>query len=143
MPRTTSIAVAGIIEVDASIPLTPFIEAANYLVTEVCAPALDANSDPYYSDPDLELIERWLSAHFYAVRDPRETMVQASTVRQQFESKVDTGLAITRYGQQAMRIDRFGGLAALDNALRTVVGILPTGRRPKSRWLGTSNDVVY
>jgi len=35
--RTTAEAVGGIIEVDATISLTPFIEVANALVTEHCS----------------------------------------------------------------------------------------------------------
>ena len=65
MVRTTSSDVEGIIEVDASISLDPFIETANAFVTECCS------SVSTYDATRLELIERWLSAHMYTNRDMR------------------------------------------------------------------------
>jgi hypothetical protein len=123
--RTTPSLVAGIIEVDPSIDLDPFILTASELVTEVCAIAS-------YTVGRLELIERWLAAHFYAIRDPRTTQERAGSVGANFESKVDLNLALTRYGQQAMMLDTQGGLAALNKS------ILSGGSRVASvTWLGT------
>ncbi len=80
MSRTTADLVEGIIEVDDTIPLDPFISVANELVTEYCLTA-------GYSDTRLELIERWLSAHFYSVRDRRVTSEGAGGVSESMESK--------------------------------------------------------
>lgn len=113
--RTTSGAIEAIIEVDATISLTPFIEVASALVDELCAGV-------GYSDARLELIERWLSAHFYAVRDPRTTNESAGGVSAGFESRVDLGLSITRYGQQAMMLDTKGALAALNKRTKDGMG---------------------
>ena len=55
--RTTPAAVALIIEVDNDISLTPFIEAANALVTEHC-------SADDYDATRLELIEQPLKPVF-------------------------------------------------------------------------------
>jgi len=122
--RTTSVLVAAIIEVDTDIDLEPFIFTASELVTEVCAIA-------GYTVERLELIERWLSAHFYAIRDPRVTQEKAGSVGANFESKVDLNLALTRYGQQAMLLDTQGGLAALNQSMLS-------GKRTASvAWLGT------
>lgn len=128
MPRTTVEAVEAIIEVDELIlDIEPFIEAANSLVTRICV-----KDDSDYSDADLELIERWLSAHFYAIRDPRLTEEGAGSVRARYESKVDLGFNLTRYGQQALLLDTEGGLAKLQNE------ILKGGRKNvKMVWLGT------
>lgn len=132
MPRTSSTAVQGIIEVDEDADLTPFIETANALVTEVCVPA-------GYDAARLELIERWLAAHFYAVLAPRAIVEQVGSagggVREQYESKVDLGLSITRYGQQAMMLDTTGGLAALNQA--TIKG---TARGIRAVYLGKDAD---
>lgn len=105
--RTTAALMKGIIETDdTNIPdLTPFIDAANLLVTDSCGSA-------DYTADKLELIERWVAAHFYAVRDPRATAERAGPVGQNLQSKVDLGLAVTHYGQQAMLLDSEGGLAA-------------------------------
>lgn len=125
MPRTTSVLVGGIIELDEDIPVDPFIEVANAIVTDICT-----DVEFGYDDARLELIERWLSAHFYSVRDPRTAVEQASTLRQHYENKVDLGLNLTRYGQQAMIVDTAGGLAALQNSLQEVITPLPANKKP-------------
>ena len=109
MPRTTAAAVKAIVEVDAtiSVDLAPYIETANALVTEVCG-------DAGYNDSRLELIERWLSAHFYAVRDPRASSERAGPVSASYLNQVGLGFAQTREGQQAMLLDTAGGLAKLN-----------------------------
>lgn len=131
MPRTTDLAVQGILDQDVTIPLTPFIEVANNLVTRVCVPALAADTD--YVAADLELIERWLSAHFYCIRDAQRVQESVRGVSESFQQKVDLGLNQTRYGQQAMLIDTEGGLAALQK-------LLEDGRPRKVgiTWLGQS-----
>jgi hypothetical protein len=122
--RTTSVAIASIIEVDSSIDLTPFIETANLVVTDVCG-------DFDYTDEKLEMIERWLAAHFYAVRDPRPASEAAGSVSANYQYKVDLNLAVTTYGQQAMLLDTSGGLAALNKRASSGHGVV-TG----VRWMG-------
>lgn len=122
--RTTAEAVGKIIEVDDTIDLTPFIEVANQLVTDVC-------SDFEYAAAKLELIERWLSAHFYAIRDMRSADEGAGSVRQSYQYKVDLFLANTMYGQQAMMIDTEGGLRALNDRKGITIGDVS--------WAGTEN----
>ncbi len=130
MARTTAAAVKLIIETDDSIStdLAPFIEVADALVTDVCT-----NSD--YSDAKLELISRWLSAHFYAIRDPRAKSEKATTVSVTHRSKVDLGFSLTHYGQMAMTIDTAGNLGAVNERVKkgksNVVG---------ATWLGTDYD---
>jgi len=65
MARVVDAEVREIIDVDSSITsLTPFITVANLLVTDKLAgTGLSAEM--------LKEIERWLSAHFVAIRDPR------------------------------------------------------------------------
>ena len=127
MARTTTVLVAGIIETDVDIPLDPFIDVANELVTECC----DIPSTGY-TPTRLELIERWLSAHFYAIRDVRAASEKAGPVAQSNMHKVDLNLAQTPYGQQAMIIDTKGALAILNQNVtegkRTNVAVT---------WLGT------
>lgn len=116
MPRTTAAAVKEIIEVDETIStdLVPFIEAATMLVDRVVAVAVDESGNVYYTAPQLEVIERWLAAHFYAVRDPRVVTEGAGSVMVRYESHVELNLNNTRYGQQAMLLDTAGGLAKLN-----------------------------
>lgn len=111
MARTTAIAVGGIIEIDATISLSPFIEIATVLVTERC-------STDDYDAARLELIERWLSAHFYTVREMRAESEKAADVTEKKQSKVDLGFDTSHYGQTAMRLDTAGGLASLNTQMK-------------------------
>lgn len=135
MPRTTGEQVAAIIETEEEISLTPFIEVANAVVTEICAGKLRSDGVTlYYDATRLELIERWLSAHFYAIRDMRRASESVSTVREVFQYKVGLHFDVTVYGQQAMLLDTAGGLASLQAQVQSgkprVVASLS--------WLGTS-----
>ncbi len=125
MARTTSVLVQGIIETDAAISLDPFIEIANALVTEKC-------SADDYSSTRLELIERWLSAHFYTIRDMRAESEKAGSTSEKKQSKVDLGFDSSHYGQTAMRLDTAGELAGLNTSMKGR-GSQPVG----VTWLGT------
>ena len=129
MARTTAILVGGIIEVDASITLDPFIDAANLLVTQCCT-----GLDEAYSSGQLIIIETWLAAHFYTVRDPRAEMEKAGSVSERLQSKVDLGLDTSHYGQMAMRLDYTGGLAELNNQSKD-----GTAQSVGVDWLGTAD----
>lgn len=131
MARTDAASVGLIIEVDDSISLTPFIDTANELVTELCTGS--KGPDPAYTDTRLELIERWLAAHFYAIRDMRRASEQADVVQESFQYRVDLGLDATMYGQQAKRLDTNGGLANMDEAIDKGKKI-----KPSVSWLGTT-----
>lgn len=126
MSRTTTEAVAGIAEVDLnSVPdLTPFIETASAIVDDHCL-----NSG--YDSTRLELIERWLAAHFYKIRDQATSLESARGVSVQYQHKVDLFLSNTMYGQQAMTLDSAGNLAAwqmsMQEGKRTTVGITYLG----------------
>jgi hypothetical protein len=122
--RTTDEAVAGIIEVDELIPLTPFIETASSLVDDIAAASSSVSA------ARLELIERYLSAHFYTLRDPRPTAERAGPVSTNYQSSVGPGLKTSHYGQMAITLDPTGTLLRMSN-----------GRRIGSvTWLGVEAD---
>ena len=125
MARTTDALVQGIIEVDEAIDLTPFIDIANEFVTECCTAG-------EHSDLRLKLIETWLAAHCYTVRDMRAEAEKAGPTTEKKQSKVDLGFDTSHYGQMAMRLDTEGGLAALNKKSKegekVTVGVT---------WLGT------
>lgn len=110
MARVTDAEVEAILDYDDSISLTPFILVANQLVTELC-------TDSDYTDARLLEIERWLSAHFYSVRDMVVSSEKAASVSQNFQYKVDLALNYTKYGQMAMVIDTVGNLAQLNKRI--------------------------
>lgn len=128
--RTTSAAVTGILEESPSLTLTPFIETASYLVDKCCATATNTDGTDYYTATDLELIERWLSAHFYHIAATRANRERAGSVSEEKRSKVEVRLEVTHYGQQALLLDVAGGLAALNEQGRIAIS---TG----VHWLGT------
>ena len=125
--RTTSELVATIIEVDSNINLDPFILSANELVTEFC-------SDADYTETRLELIERYLAAHFYTLRDPRPVREEAGSVAVTYESKVGLRLSVSHYGQHAMILDTAGGLATLSEQKPSVTVSVD--------WMGTDLETT-
>ena len=129
MARTTDALVEGIIEVDDSITLTPFISAANMLVTQCCT---DLSTD--YTADQLIVIETWLAAHFYTVRDMRAESEKAGSVSEKFQSKVGLGFSTSHYGQMAMTLDFYGGLAALNENIKN-----GSSKSVSVTWLGTEN----
>ncbi len=128
--RTTSDAVKKIIEVeDTDLDLTPFITAANELVTELC-------SDSSYSTTRLTVIETWLAAHFFAVREPRLSSENAG-VSVSYQGKVEMHLEATIYGQQVMMLDTAGDLASLHAGISAGTATAP---RPGITWGGTPHN---
>jgi hypothetical protein len=127
MPRTTEELVGGLIELDDSVPVDPFITTASLLVDRLCAPEVD-------DDTELEIVERWLSAHFYAVRESRSVSESVAGISETKQSKVDLGLDLSHYGQTAKLLDSSGALARWDQAMRK-------GRSTTATlaWMGSTN----
>lgn len=108
--RTTDAEVEAIVEVEDDIALIPFIAAANQLVTELCV-------DSDYSDARLTMIETWMSAHFYKIRDQAVADEKAGDVGVSYQYKIDLVLFETTYGQMAMALDTAGNLAQLSKRI--------------------------
>lgn len=102
--RVTDTEVRAIIEIDATLDIDAFILAANLMVTALC-------TDTSLLATQLKEIERWLSAHLVAVREPRALSKKAGPFTEAYMSKVALGLDVTHYGQQAMLMDTSGALA--------------------------------
>jgi len=129
--RTTSEAIQKIMEVDTTVitDFDPFITTANELVTECCG---DVSN---YDDTRLELIERWLAAHFIAISDVRASMEKAGSVSASYDRRIGLGLDQTTYGQQAKLLDTNGGLASLDQKMKRGIG----GLTPGITWVGLTD----
>ncbi len=110
MARARPVDIDGIIDVDSGVDLTPFITAANELVTELC-------TDSDYTDDRLTIIETWLSAHFYQVYDQAVANEKAGSVSVGYQFKIELNLFQTKYGQTAMLLDTAGNLAALSKRI--------------------------
>lgn len=130
MTRTTSTSVKEIVKIRSSVPdtkaLNRGIKTANIIVSRVCAPNYDEANDTDDADLLVE-IETYLAAHFYCIFKPRRLSEMAGKVQQTIESRVDLGLRVTRYGQQAIILDVSGALAGLADG-KVQVGL---------KWLGT------
>ena len=131
--RTTQTEVEAIIEVDtSSIPdLTPFIAVASMLVDAVVDTVENA-----YTNTEATIIETWLSAHFYAIRDNRVDTEKAGPVSQKNQFRVGLNLNVTIYGQNAMIADYKGGLGILNKNIQE-------GKRTKVElfWAGTPDPL--
>lgn len=90
--------------IDTSIDTTPFITAANLIVT-------DQLGSSAFSAAYLKEVERWLAAHFVAIRDKRAKSVTIGKSRADFSDKYGLGLDFTEYGQQVKVLDTTGTLA--------------------------------
>ena len=87
--------------------LDVFIGVANALITKLL-------SDAGHSATILKEIERYLSAHFSCVMDPRAQSEGVAGISQGYEGQTGMGLDRTRYGQNAKLIDTSGILASYD-----------------------------
>jgi hypothetical protein len=139
--RTTTALVAGIVQIQPGFDVTPFIYFANNITTQVCTyPQPWQSSREFFAYTDgfinsqMELIERWLSAHYYAGYDNQLVAAKAGTAAVRFQQKIDYDLRNTEYGQAAMIFDFQGNLASWNNTAkvkkRVKVGIWAT----KTRW---------
>jgi hypothetical protein len=96
----------------------PFITSANQLVTEKLA-------DSDHSDARLKEIERWLSAHFVAIRDPRMRSQSVGEARDQYHvPTLGKGLDSTVYGLQVKLLDTTGTLYNL-GGVKVVFKVTP------------------
>lgn len=134
MARTTTTAVQTLLGADydtASSPdLTPFVDTATAVVDDI--EECDGDRDNVLSDARLELIERWLAAHFYALRDQpyqsKSTSAGGSAASATFQGRTGMYYEASKYGQAAVRLDKSGCLAAEAGAERRVAGITWLGK---------------
>lgn len=108
--------------------LTPFIDSASNTVDDIVTRA--AEIDVTMSATKLELIERWLAAHYYQCSDQGYAFKGSEGSQATFHGKTDLGFDGTKYGQTAKRLDTSGTLAAMDKT-----GSL-AGQRVQCIWLG-------
>ena len=114
--RTTAVAVQGILlkDYDGISDLTPFIATATQVVDRASDLADDA--DVTLSSALLEMMERWLAAHFYACADKPYQSRSTRGASASFAGKTDMYFEATLYGQMAMRLDTSGSLQAIGGA---------------------------
>ena len=110
MARVTTDEVKEIIPVPETVTdLIPYITVANNLIEKVIV----AKFPDAHTEAHLKEIERWLSAHFTAIRFTRTSSEGIGEVKESYQYKVDLDLRCTMYGQQAIILDTSGALNAL------------------------------
>lgn len=91
--------------------LQQFIDSASAIVDDVATCAIDR--DMARSAAQLELIERWLAAHFYAQMDMLYQSRSTGGATASFQGQTGMSLDSTRYGQSAVNLDYSGCLSAI------------------------------
>lgn len=136
MSRTNDSAVRGIIETDSSVSLKPFIQTAASLVDWL--EAQDAADQSLLSDDTLELIERYLAAHFYqANRDRNYSSKSTGRSSGSFQGQTAMVLTSTDPGQTAILLDVTNKLSR-----RSKEAEEGNRKRVGFTWLGTPSDSV-
>ena len=137
MPRTSATAVKALICVNLikyplDADLDPYLDTASQLIDLTSALCLKVDGvTAYYTTAQLELIERWLAAHFYAVENNQLAEDKVDVISETYQFKVGLNLNCTEYGQQALLLDVCGALA---NAQKTAI----KGKaKDEVTWLGT------
>lgn len=118
--RTTAEAVRAILGVASEVDVLPFMATANSIITKV-----ETCAGGNLTDADLELLERWVSAHFYSVINPGLTSKSIAGASTSFHrGQLGQGMESTVYGQQALLMDMSGCLEKV------------TGQTMTMTWLG-------
>lgn len=86
--------------------VAPFIIASNATVTAILGSS-------GLSTAQLKEIERWLAAHFAAIRDPRISREKTEGAEAIYHGKSNMGLDHTPYGQQVKLLDTTGTMTNL------------------------------
>lgn len=131
MSRTTPQAVIDILagEYDniLNTNVQPYIDTASAMVDAVVA----ADGLLMLGAGLQEIIERWLSAHYYQIGDPGYQSRTTAAANGTFNGQTTQAFKSTRYGQQALALDLTGFLARRDRELDSL------GRRMvQVAWLG-------
>lgn len=125
--RTTQEEVRVLIPTDSNLSIAPFLDAASalvdYIVTQDTASILTTALK--------EQIEKWLAAHYYAIRDLQYHERETQDAKGKFQGKTGMGLDATLWGEQAKGFDVTGTLVRLDAKQRPVASVTWLGK-PKS-----------
>lgn len=130
MARTDSASVAAVLvdssthskgqgDWDGETSLTPYIDTANSVVTSAAAKAVENGES--YADSTLELMERWLAAHYYTVMDPLYKSKSTDRASASFNER--------SYKDVALELDPLGYLAEVI-----------AKHRARGFWLGRAQD---
>lgn len=114
MARTSASTVQSILgdNYDGSTDVSPFIDTATAVVDRLSA----LDTDSVLSASVLELIERWLAAHYYAHMDQLKASEGRGKSNADYQGQYGMDFKGTKYGQAALGLDFTGNLASLGKA---------------------------
>lgn len=134
--RTTPDLVKGILLNDYNVKqnpdLTPFITSASSLVDRCVTYAAKIGiliTDTGINS-QMELVERWLSAHFYAINDRPYKSRSAQGASGSLDGNTGMNLQATLYGQTALMVDPTTYLGIIAAGGMKIVGGFWAGYRP-------------
>ncbi len=131
--RTTPTLVAKTLgnDYDGSANLNPSIDTAGVHVRRIITRGTELGIT--VEEVDLEIIERWLAAHFYACSDRPYQSRSTLNASGSMQGQTGMGLTFTVYGQQAIALDPTGYLATIGKGGKVARGV----------WAGTNvNDAL-
>jgi hypothetical protein len=114
MSYTTPTAVAAVLgrNYDGSTDLQQYIDSAEVVIARMIACAQAKGFS--HTEPEVELIERWLAAHFYCKMDPLYNSNSTEGASGAYQRKGGgEGFESTDYGEMAVRLDDSGCLNAM------------------------------
>lgn len=124
--RVTEEDVRDIVETDEALSIAPFLNAATALTDYVSA----QDSLSLLNSALLVEIEKYLAAHFYALRDPQYSEKKTGDASAVFQGKTAMGLDSTHWGQAAKNLDVTGTLATLG---KKKIGVSWLGKAPSDQ----------
>jgi hypothetical protein len=121
MARTNSTAVEALLmkDYDPDWSVASAIETASVMVDNVVACASRKNVT--LSTTNLEILERWLAAHYYSVSDRPYEQKRTQQSWAKYQGKTGMGLESSHYGQTALGLDPSGCLEAINAKARAGV----------------------
>lgn len=128
--RTTPLKVQSILvgHYDGTSSLVPFIETASLMVNKIVTCMAGKSLTAHDSDT-LEMIERYLAAHFYTHSDKVTQSESKGKASGSYQGQTGKGLESSDYGQTALILDDSGCLKSI--AMGARVGLIWLGK-PRS-----------
>lgn len=135
MARVSEPEVRDVIDDSSDISIAPFIATATVLTDYVDR----CDTADILKDAQLKEIERWLAAHYYAIRDAqyRSKATGRAEAEYQVGKSGEGSLDSNDWGRQALMLDVTGCLARLNEESKTgkkpAVSLLWLGKPPSEQ----------
>ncbi len=107
--------VLGVSNYTAGVDLSPYMAWATLIVDRVAVCA--SSKGQALTDDELEMVERWLSAHAYKQSDRAYDSKKTGKASATFSGKTGMFLQSSMWGQNALLADPSGCLKAIDAAM--------------------------